>query len=749
MLAGAPWNSRDFPAAPKRPAMQLPSANLPSELERLSDAAREEWFLNRMAEPTLPFDALVAILASFEERGHVERATACADLLHETLAQRGEEERLLDLWELRAAWQAENPGFAAACADRLGTVFRGQPRMELFLRAAGFGGDPAPAECLRRLRVLRGLQPGALCWEKTWGLGTVAAVMEFEQSVRIDFETKKGHVMALAYAARTLDLLPEDHLLARHRNDPAGFAEWLKTDPAGVVKSALGSFGPLSAPALQALLAGRIFPETDWKRFWDAARKQLKSDPQVEFPARRNDPIRLLEAERKFDAAWLAELASERDLDAILRRIEAWKAAARGAGTADPPAAVRDRLAFILQGADKTQVAAGAHALLLADDFNLLALLPAAAERIRAWSDPETFASAFQRVPPALGRRLLGFLDRRDRDTTAGLLLRALPDLPMAPFNEAMDALLSGGSEARAAEALRAILSAGRATPEMIAWLSRRPDFAAKHTLCPMGTLLLEALRTVENEAISGERLKAKHQVRKLLEQADWLAAALGNLEALDLRQFIGRLRHSPAWPAVERHALLYRLAQRRPSLQPFLEDDSPPAPASAPRRRLTSHRSYRERQAQLHKLVTEEIPKNSQEIAAARSYGDLSENYEYKAAKEAQGLLMRRRQELESQLDAVTGTDFEGFPAKTAGIGARVVLEHGSGRRETYTILGEWDSDESLGIISCQSRLAEALRGHGPGEQVVIPDETGQATVTLLEVAGLPPEIKAWIRGP
>jgi transcription elongation GreA/GreB family factor len=256
--------------------------------------------------------------------------------------------------------------------------------------------------------------------------------------------------------------------------------------------------------------------------------------------------------------------------------------------------------------------------------------------------------------------------------------------------------------------------------------------------------LALAALNAVESDTISGERLKAKNQLRSLLEQADWLPATLGAMEDLDRRQLISRLQQSPAWSSVERHALLYRLTQACPDLQKFMVDAPPEA--AAPTRRFTSLRSFRERQTQLHKLVTEEIPRNSRDIATARSYGDLSENFEYKSARETQGILLRRQQEFEAMLKAMTSTDFEGFPAVTASMGACVTLAHPDGRRERYAILGEWDNEERLGIISCKSKLAEALSGHQPGDQVEIPTESGPKTVTIAAVEALPPEIKAWI---
>ena len=71
--------------------------------------------------------------------------------------------------------------------------------------------------------------------------------------------------------------------------------------------------------------------------------------------------------------------------------------------------------------------------------------------------------------------------------------------------------------------------------------------------------------------------------------------------------------------------------------------------------------------------MVQKYIPANSKEIAVARSYGDLRENHEYKAAKEMQKILIRRKSELEAQLVRARGTDFANPRTDVVSIGTEV----------------------------------------------------------------------------
>src|SRR6185369_1332028 len=120
--------------------------------------------------------------------------------------------------------------------------------------------------------------------------------------------------------------------------------------------------------------------------------------------------------------------------------------------------------------------------------------------------------------------------------------------------------------------------------------------------------------------------------------------------------------------------------------------------------------------------LIKKKIPENIKEIALARSYGDLSENFEYKAAKQMQAVLARRRAELERDLQNARGTAFENPDTSRVSIGTVVtVRDEKGGKEETYSILGAWDGDPDRHIISYQTAIGQALLGHSAGDTVEI----------------------------
>src|SRR4029079_12721537 len=129
---------------------------------------------------------------------------------------------------------------------------------------------------------------------------------------------------------------------------------------------------------------------------------------------------------------------------------------------------------------------------------------------------------------------------------------------------------------------------------------------------------------------------------------------------------------------------------------------------------------SLERRKNEYHELVEKKIPANSQEIAIARRYGDLRENHEYKAAKEMQKILMRRKAELETQLVRARGTDFANPRTDVVSMGTVVkVTNLDDNKNDNYTILGAWDSDIDQRIISYLSPMAQSLLNKKVGDQV------------------------------
>jgi transcription elongation factor GreA len=134
---------------------------------------------------------------------------------------------------------------------------------------------------------------------------------------------------------------------------------------------------------------------------------------------------------------------------------------------------------------------------------------------------------------------------------------------------------------------------------------------------------------------------------------------------------------------------------------------------------------------------LKEERPKISREIGIAREHGDLSENAEYHAAKERQGLVEARLKDIEDKLARAEVID----PTKLSGdrvrFGATVSLTNlDSDEESTYQIVGADEADINQGLISISAPLARALIGKSIGDEVVVQLPAGTRRYEIGDIA-------------
>lgn len=148
------------------------------------------------------------------------------------------------------------------------------------------------------------------------------------------------------------------------------------------------------------------------------------------------------------------------------------------------------------------------------------------------------------------------------------------------------------------------------------------------------------------------------------------------------------------------------------------------------------TRKGYDALKEELGNLKKHDRPKNIQAIEEARAHGDLSENAEYEAAKERQGYIEGRINELQYKLSNVDIIDADDIPKDRAMFGATVVLENiDSGEEVAYQLVGPDESDIREGRISIESPLGKAIIGKTLGEEIVINAPGGKRQYELVEI--------------
>ena len=139
----------------------------------------------------------------------------------------------------------------------------------------------------------------------------------------------------------------------------------------------------------------------------------------------------------------------------------------------------------------------------------------------------------------------------------------------------------------------------------------------------------------------------------------------------------------------------------------------------------------------ELDHLIAVERPNISKQIAEAREKGDLSENAEYDAAKEAQGLLELKISKLQETIKNARVLDKSQIQSDTVQILSKVTIQNVKNKAKmTYTLVAETEANLKEGKISIETPIAKGLLGKKVGETVKIKIPAGETEFTILDIS-------------
>ncbi len=706
-------------------------------------ALTEEQLLTHLEAETVPVENLLEQFDALVADGKEVRALEWAELLKDNMVDR----KMLNEAVAAYEWTALKKGTSPAIAQKELLHILSASRKEQKFIPPAFEKASSVEEAFLRLRHLRAMKRGMLCYNETWGFGIVERVDPFYQKVEIEFEKKGDHEFAFSYAADALDVLTNDHLLAIRHNDPEKFAEMLKKEPGEIVRITLRSYGKLSVTTLEEHFVPDLMDEAGWKKFWSAARKDLKNDPLIDIPTKRTAPIRVRRKAKAYDEDWFAKLKTNSDVPALFKKFEEILTQKIDPLEDYMSDAISDRLAFAVKGGQLNQPGWIAQALVYAEQINVEPAGVDCAAELTKLAERNDLAALLEELP---ARFMQAFINRLfdGSGTARGFLLRRLPEFGTTALNETIEALIRNGAEDDLREQILGTVRIRKCSPALLLWILRHKERAAAWSISNTADLALQTIELIEQDH-GGGALRAQNQLREQIESVSSLKTILAAMTDSQKRDFMRRISESPAWSKLDRQSLQAKIIKISPDLHEVVLKKTASTPKEEKKPRITSERSYQTRKDQFEDIVRKQIPENSKEIELARSHGDLRENAEFKYAKERQRLLGLQAEELQTALDTVRPTDFTGFPFDVAGIATGVELAYADGTRETYYILGEWDQDEELHVISSEAGMAKALSGAKADDQIMAPTASGTDTqVTVVAVNPLPDHIKAWVKG-
>jgi transcription elongation factor GreA len=711
------------------------------------DAAEGRW-IEILESPPLDLVFYEKFLRAMRRAHALDRAHELLLLALDELEARGQWPHKLAVVRLAARFWPDSKPLRPHAARALKQVYAEIPQLSDMIAACK--GLPLD-RVFDRFDELRRMLPGQVYTHPYWGTGIVReldipgdrVVLEFPESDPARRELK------LEFLQKHLHHCPPESFTARLLTEPSALREMALADPVAFIKLVLADYeGHLKPSELKDILLDRLFPESEWTRWWGQARTQLKLDPWIDFDASRGSraEITLRAQPRTFEdellesyfdpAASLAQrtqavkqlvkmLESGAHVDAaVVQKVQA-DLAARARSTEAP---IAERLTAVylheLLGANSPQAAAAQGASLPTEDDLL--------------SQVTDYAALADMPEPAHLQRCLKRLVARDGmegiEQAAALLPSAAPTFAQALWN-VIDA---EKHTVLAVRALRALFERPLDNPETFHWAARQlteRKWTFLDDFLPLGPFVLHLLELLNELDTLMQRMGTSPEQA---EKAKWLLGRVRSLITADefevlvhvvrdmTRDQVQELRRAIQWHNVFNEAA--RAAADR-AIRLVRRDLEEPAATTAPQATAISNESSgpllctekgRARAAaELHELNTVTIPENAKEIEKARSEGDLRENAGYHGARERHAHLLRRAHYLQEGLGRAQVVRSSDVNTEAISFGTRVALLNlDSGKEETYTLLGPWESDPARGIYDCKAPLFAQMMGKKVGEE-------------------------------
>jgi len=574
----------------------------------------------------------------------------------------------------------------------------------------------------KHIDTLTTLAQTGYCFHRSWGFGKITTVDTVFARFVIDFHNKPGHPMDLGFAADSLKAISPDHVLARKASDLEGLRKLAALDHLEVIKLVLKSYGgKATVDQIQQVLVPDVIA-SDWKKWWETAKRELKKNGHFQVPLKKSDPIVYQSEEVTLQERLLKEFRAAKGLKArtaaaneVLKNVA--DLTDKAAAATDINAALNSEIATHV----RTQPAVALEAIFVRDDLREATGVPAIPGELTPqsiWSQDLKFGALLESLPAAKHRRALASF-KESTPLWFEAVKTALNSSSAKLCSELAHILTENGKFDLLKDTLAALISRHTASSELLLWLAKERSDTFADILGP--EVFRAMLSAMERDQFNEK--KSNKLGDFILSDQSLLVELIGSADFEVIKDLTRALQLSPCFEDMDKRSLLARIVKSYPAVQVLISGEAQRQDTTY----VVSWSSLERRKDEYQDLVQKKIPANSKEIAIARSYGDLRENHEYKAAKEMQKILMRRKSELEQQLVRARGSDFANPRTDVVSIGTRVRLaETVSNAPETYTILGAWDGEPEKQILSYLTPMAQKLVSKAIGEEVELETDSG-----------------------
>lgn len=555
---------------------------------------------------------------------------------------------------------------------------------------------------------------GNYVYHRSWGVGKIVKVAD--ESITITFATGTKE-MALKMAINALSPLKKDHIwVIKATHSKASLAQRVKEKKLWTLKTIIKSFDNCcDFKRIKAELVPSVLSTSEWTSWSSGARKLLENDPS--FGVSPNDinmyivRDRKISPEEKLSNEFKAQKNFFARIDIIMRFAEL-----------KSESDLFTEMFNYFDGYIKayTQVTEQTLAAYL-----VVRKLAAENPNLDPEFKPEMFGEIFQHIDNP-NELYLSLKDTKNTSLRKDFLscIRMLPDwsdvyirlFPTVLQEEMLTTLLNNGYEEKLKKLVATSFENFRDYRAATVWFfgkAQNEDWF-KAVNIPFEKQMITLIhimdicyKEIANHCDTTENKKILHNIELLLFKDDTLLKYMLENDEETITRLYTLIDDLADFDPAIKMTMRNRILEKMPKFKfPGSEEK-----AVTPRGLIVTGKMLAIKKDVLENLIKVEVPKNSKEIGDAIAMGDLSENAEYKAARERQTQLNAQITRLQDEIDRAQVFDPTTVTTARVSFGTKVTLFNTESKKEeAFTILGPWESDPENAIISYMSPLGNAI---------------------------------------
>ncbi len=626
---------------------------------------------------------------------------------------------------------SNSPELIRLVQEHIEKKYSGHKHYQEMLRLVGMKMKENVQGAISNFELLVHMQKGNFVFHTGgWGIGEIVDVSMVREQLSLEFDYVAGvKEMSFANAFNNLIPVPKEHFLAQRFGDPDALEKKAKEEPAEVIRTLLRDLGPKTAGEIKDELCDLVIPASEWTKWWQMARARIKKDTMIETPNELKLPFRLRLSEVSHEDRLVEALEHKPDAETLIQMVYSFL---RDFPETLKNAEFRKNLQFKIKELLSFEELDDPQELQIHFFLHDLAKEEAGADSsivqlLKGFPSLEDIVMKINIV--AFKKRALMAI-KESIDEWPSLFLNILYPIDQNTLRDyLLNELIASKIEVETKSKLQELWTHPTKYPDAFLWYFQKVmvtpalPFGDDEGRNRFFEAFLILLSDIEHDPKEKELVKKMHGVlsggRYAIVRDIMQKATLA-----DVKEFLllATKCHSLSDHDIK---ILYSLAEVvYPSIGKERKKSRLDLEEETPKIYWTTQEGYQKIQQRIQRIATVETVENAKEIEVARAHGDLRENSEFKFALEKRDRLQSELKFLSDQLAHARILTKEDVQTAEVNVGVVVECDNGKGKIVSYTLLGPWDADPDRNILSFQSKLAQAMKGLGIGDQFQVQGE-------------------------